>query len=57
MYYLLVTSDLTQISADNPHKAEVDNMLHDLPLIEQIAQLVSQLRMKYQVYDLYSFIC
>ena len=25
-------------------------MLHDLPLIEQIAQLVSQLRMKYQVY-------
>ena len=41
-------ADLSQISSDNPHKAELDDMLHDLPLFEHIAELTSQLRMKYQ---------
>ena len=48
-WFCVLFADLTQVSSDNPHKAEVDNMLHDLPVVEQIAQLVSQLRMKYQV--------
>ncbi len=40
------------ICADNVDKQpqqHLDDMFHDLPLIEHIAQLVGQLRLKYEV--------
>lgn len=32
-----------------PPQQHLDDMFHDLPLIEHIAQLVGQLRLKYNV--------
>lgn len=36
-------------STYNPWKKDVDDMLHDLPIVEQISQLISQLRLPYNV--------
>ena len=40
---------MTDSSTYNPWKKDVDDMLHDMPIIEQISQLISQLRLPYQV--------
>ena len=40
---------VTDSSTYNPWKKDVDDMLHDLPIVEQISQLISQLRLPYHV--------
>ena len=46
---LYLSSEKTVPLPQNPYRQEVDDMLHDLPIMEHMGQLVAQLRMKYEV--------
>jgi hypothetical protein len=43
-------SAVAAASEYNPYKKELDDMLHDLNILEQINGLVGQLRLRYEVY-------
>ena len=40
---------VASVSATHPFKKDIDNILHDLPIIEKISELVGQLNLRYKV--------